>query len=164
MDKMPQQAADLLLPLLLDEDNANYFFQSARVWARGTGYEGAERKFKCYAKKHKHHSKCIQNIFADWGGEIKWPAIPAPAAYFPGGLPDAITDAAKVEDELMTKYDKAARGIMEISLGIFDDVNKLRKCATDNALEFAELVEKMELIDKTNRLSLFYFDRKVIRW
>jgi ferritin len=163
MDEMSQDIMNLLLALLQGEDGANYFYQAARVWARSVGYPGAERKFACYAKKHKHHAKCLQNIFADWGGKITWPGIKPPSTYFLL-LPDVVTDAAKVENDLMVVYDNSSRKIMDLSLGVFDEVNKLRKCATDSAQEFAELVDKLKLIDEKNGLALVYFDRKILRW
>lgn len=163
MDEMSPEIAALLMALLQQEDNANYFYQAARVWARSVGYPGAERKFKCYAKKHKHHAKCIQNIFADWKGKIEWAGVKPRSTYFLA-LPDTVTDAAKVEGDLMKAYDESSRSIMEMSLGIFDEVNKLRKCATDGALEFNELVDKLKLIDPKNGLDLVYYDRKILRW
>lgn len=163
MDEMSPEIAALLMALLQQEDNANYFYQAARVWARSTGYPGAEQKFKCYAKIHKHHAKCIQDIFADWNGKIEWAGVKPRSTYFLA-LPDTVADAAKVEGDLMKAYDESSRSIMEISLGIFDEVNKLRKCATDGALEFDELADKLKLIDPKNGLDLVYYDRKVLRW
>jgi hypothetical protein len=163
MDEMSPEIAALLMALLQQEDNANYFYQAARVWARSTGYPGAEQKFKCYAKKHKHRAKCIQNVFADWNGKIDWAGVKPRSTYFLE-LPDTVTDAAKVEADLMKAYDDSARTIMDLSLGIFDEVNKLRKCATDGALEFGEFVEKLKLIDTKDKLSILYFDRKILRW
>jgi ferritin len=163
MDEMSPEIAALLMAILQQEDNANYFYQAARVWARSTGYPGAEQKFKCYAKKHKHNAKCLQNVFADWDGKIDWLGVKPRSTYFLE-LPDTVTDAAKVEADLMKAYDDSSRQIMELSLGIFDEVNKLRKCATDNALEFDEFVEKLKLIDTKDKLSILYFDRKILRW
>lgn len=163
MDEMSPEIVRLLLALLQQEDNANYFYQAARVWARSVGYPGAERKFACYAKKHKHHAKCLQNIFADWNGKVDWVGVKPRSTYFLA-LPDTVTDAAKVENDLMKEYDDASRGIMALSLGVFDEVNKLRKCATDNALEFGELVDKLKLIDNKDGFALVYYDRKTLKW
>lgn len=160
---MSPEIIALLQALLSGEDSANYFYQAARVWARSVGYPGAERKFKCYAKKHKHHAKCLQNIFADWNGKIDWVGVKPRSTWFLA-LPDAVADAAKVESDLMKAYDDSSRSIMELSLGIFDEVNKLRKCATDSALEFEELVDKLKLIDNKDGFALVYYDRKTLKW
>lgn len=164
MDKMPQEAIDLLTPIIVSEETARYFYEAARTWARGKGYPGAERQFNCYVHYHKHNLKKLMNTFADWNGKIVFGTISAPASYFPGGLPDAITEAANVEEGLMGQYNKAATAIMGLHLGIFDEVDDLRKRETGFYQEMDEFVEKLQLIDVKNGLDLVYFDRKVIRW
>lgn len=163
MDKMPQGIIDLLNPILIAENAARYFYEAARTWARGKGYCGAERQFKCYAKYHKHNIKLLMNVFADWSGEIKYEGVPAPQAFFVG-LPDTISDAAGVEESLMGQYDKATPAIMGLHLGVFDEVNKLRQRETDFYQEMDEYVEKLKLFNVKNPLDLVYFDRKVLRW
>lgn len=160
---MPQEAVDLLNPIFIQESTARYFFEAARTWARGKGYCGAEARFKCYGHAHKHNIKLLMNIFADWGGEIKYDGVPAPQSYFLA-LPDVIGDADGVEESLMEAYNKACPAIMQVHLGIFDDVEKLRRRATEFYQEMDEYVDKLKLINVKDPLSLVYFDRKVLRW
>lgn len=161
MDEMSQNIIDLLLALLQGEDSANYFYQAARVWARTVGYRGAEEKFKHLSEKHAHHAKCLQNIFADWKGKIVWPGIKPPSTYFLL-LPDVITDAAKVENDLVAAYEGAAKGTTDVSLGIADDVNKLRQRTTEIALHLNELVTKLALFGSKNGLDMVIYDEKFL--
>lgn len=160
---MPQEAVDLLNPIFIQESTARYFYEASRTWARGKGYCGAERQFSCYVHYHKHSIKKLMNVFADWNGDIKYDGVPAPQSYFLA-LPDVIGDAAGVEESLMLAYNKASPAIMEVNLGIFDEVEKLRQRETEFYQEMDEFVEKLKLINVKDPLSILYYDRKILRW
>lgn len=160
---MPQEVINLLNPILIQEETARYFYEAARTWARKIGYCGAQEQFKCYAHAHKHNIKCLMNAFADWNGTIKFEGVPAPQSYFLA-LPDVVKDAAGVEEDLMVQYNKAAPIIMGLHLGIFDEINKLRKRETGFYQEWDEYVDKLGLFNIKNPLDLVYFDRKILSW
>lgn len=160
---MEKEILALLNPQLAAEMAARYFYEAFRTWARAVGYEGAERQAKCYCHYHKHNIKCLLNIFADWDMDAQLAAIPPPAE-LPNDLPAWIERAQEIEQGLMEGYNAAAHDIFDMDMGIYNDVRDLQKRQVGFFQEMSEFVEKLNLIDVRDRLSLLYFDRKVLRW
>ena len=88
------------------------------------------------------------------------PEIPqAPTKHTFDNLMDIIVGAYKIELALMKEYNKDSQELFSSDITTFDFLKEYREFQKDAVVEYNDLINAGELIDKTDKFQVLYFEQ-----
>ena len=155
--KLDSKTIQILTDRIKDEYIAHYYYRAAANWCQDMNYKKAAEFFKNEADDELTHAKGIQEYMVDFN---IIPEIPqAPTSHSFDGLVDVIYGAYKVELALMKEYNKNSQELFTSDITTFDFLTKYRKIQKGAVVEYNDLINAIDLIDKTDKFQVLYFEQ-----
>jgi ferritin len=155
--KLDSKTTKILTDRIKDEYIAHYYYRAAANWCQDMNYKKAAAFFNAEADDELVHAKGIQDYMT---GFNVIPEIPqAPTKHTFDNLMDIIVGAYKIELALMKEYNKDSQELFASDLTTFDFLKKYRKFQKGAVVEYNDLINAGELIDKTDKFQVLYFEQ-----
>lgn len=158
--KLDQPVVKLLEKTILQEYNAQYFYQAAANWCSEIGYMNAGKFFLAESNDELTHSQGLQEYLVSWNVVPMLPNIPKPQCEFKT-LPEILENAYKMEYDLYEIYEEISNEIFKMGDACtFDFLKKYREIQRLAVAEYSDFLNKLELIDVNNKLSVYLFEKE----
>jgi ferritin len=155
--KLDSKTVQILTDRLKDEYIAHYYYRAAANWCQDMNYKKAAEFFNNEADDELVHAKGIQEYMTDFN---IIPVIPqAPTSHNFDSLVDIIYGAYKVELALMKEYNKNSQELFSSDITTFDFLKKYRKIQKGAVVEYNDLINAIDLVDKTDKFQVLYFEQ-----
>jgi ferritin len=139
---------------------AFYFYRSATNWCDNVGYKKAAEFFKNESTDELTHAQGLEKYITDWNCTAPLPPIDKPELEFKG-LVDIIEKAYNMEYNLYEGYETVSKSLLDMEdYCTFDLLQKYRTIQRESVAEYSDFLNKLALIDPTNKFELFYFENK----
>jgi ferritin len=155
--KLDSKTVQILTDRIKDEYIAHYYYRAASNWCQDKNYKKAFEFFKSEADDELVHAKGIQEYMADFNIIAEIPQAPTSHSF--DSLVDIIYGAYQVELALMKEYNKNSQELFTTDLTTFDFLKKYRKFQKDAVVEYNDLINGIDLIDKTDKFQVLYFEQ-----
>lgn len=148
--KLDSKVIDILNNRIGSEYKAHYFYRHLSNYFEDMGYTKAAKYFAGEASEELEHAEGLQKYLADWNVTATLKAINPPDKVT--GLVDAIEAAYELEYDLFEDYRDDSTTIFNMGdIATFDFLAKYRAIQTESVAKYATLINKLELIDNTDK-------------
>ena len=155
--KLDSKTIQILTDRIKDEYIAHYYYRAAANWCQDMNYKKAAEFFKNEADDELTHAKGIQEYMVDFN---IIPEIPqAPTSHSFDSLVDIIYGAYKIELALMKEYNKNSQELFTSDITTFDFLKDYREFQKGAVVEYNDLINAIDLVDKTDKFQVLYFDQ-----
>lgn len=155
--KLSDKVVKLLTDRIKDEYYAHYFYRAAANWCHDKNYKKASEFFDKEAKSELKHAEGIQKYMTDFNCI---PQIPKSETSFSfNNLAEIIYQAYETELGLMKQYNKDSTTIFSEDLTTFDFLKEYREIQKDAVIEYNDLINGLDLIDKSDKFQVLYFEQ-----
>jgi ferritin len=155
--KLDSKTIQILTDRIKDEYIAHYYYRAAANWCQDMNYKKAAEFFKNEADDELTHAKGIQEYMVDFN---IIPQIPqAPTSHSFDSLVDIIYGAYKIELALMKEYNKNSQELFASDITTFDFLKKYRNFQKGAVVEYNDLINAIDLVDKTDKFQILYFEQ-----
>jgi ferritin len=155
--KLSEKTIKILTDRIKDEYTAHYFYRDAANWCDDRNYKKASEFFQKEAKSELKHSEKIQNYMT---GFNIIPQIPqAETKHSFESLVDVVYGAYEMELGLMKEYNKNSQELFTEDITSFDFLTEFREIQKGAVVEYNDLINAIDLIDKTNKFEVLYFEQ-----
>ena len=154
---LSEKTVKLLTERIKDEYTAHYFYRAAANWCNDVNYKKAAAFFENEAVDELTHAKKLEDYMT--GFNIV-PQIPSanPKHTFTG-LIEIINEAYTMELNLMKAYNQDSHSVFADDITTFDFLHKLRKIQKDAVVEYNDLINASNLINKNDKFQVLYFEQ-----
>lgn len=153
---LSDKVIQILIARIKDEYTAHYYYRAAANWCQDMNYKKAAEHFKNEADDELTHAKKIQEYMVDFNIQ---PDIPqAQTNHNFSNLIDIIQGAYKMELDLMMKYNKSSQTVFVDDLTTFDFLTEFREIQKGAVVEYNDLINASNLVDKTDKFQVLYFE------
>jgi ferritin len=155
--KLDTKTIKILTDRIKDEYTAHYYYRAASNWCQDMNYKKAAEFFKNEAVEELKHAQTLQEYMVDFNVQ---PEIPqAPTKHNFSNLIDIVHGAYKMELGLMNEYNKNSQSLFNDDITTFDVLTKFRKFQKNAVVEYNDLINASNLIDKTDKFQVLYFEQ-----
>jgi ferritin len=155
--KLNNKVIKLLTERLKDEYYAHYLYRAAANWCHDMNYKKAAAFFDADANTELEHAGMIQTYMTDFNIN---PTIPSAETKFKfENLIDIVHQAYQFELKLMKSYNENSHSIFREDLTTFDFLQKFRDIQKESVVEFSDLINASNLIDKEDKFQVLYFEQ-----
>ncbi len=155
--KLDTKTIKILTDRIKDEYTAHYYYRAASNWCQDMNYKKAAEFFKNEAVDELTHAQTLQEYMVDFNVQ---PEIPqAPTKHNFSNLIDIVHGAYKMELGLMNEYNKNSQSLFNDDITTFDVLTKFRKFQKNAVVEYNDLINASNLIDKTDKFQVLYFEQ-----
>ena len=155
--KLPSKTITLLTERLKDEYYAHHLYRAAANWCHDMNYKKAAVFFDADAKTELEHAEIIQKYMTDFNIV---PQIPkADTSHKFTNLMDIIYTAYEFELKLMKSYNENSHSVFQEDLTTFDFLQQFRDIQRESVVEFNDLINGENLVDKTDKFQILYFEQ-----
>lgn len=148
--KLDSNIVSMLNDRINDEYSAHYFYRNLSNWCENIGFLKAAKFFAGEASSELEHAEGLQKYLTDWNVTPTLKTISVPVTVT--GLVDAIESAYEIEYDLYERYEDISKKIFEMpDLCTFDFLAKYRTIQRESVAEYATLINKLQLIDYTDK-------------
>jgi len=140
-----------------DEYAAHYYYRAAANWCRDMNYKKAAEFFSNEADDELTHAKTLQEYMVDFN---IIPEIPqAKIKHEFNNLIDVVYGAYKMELGLMNSYNKNSQELFNSDITTYDLFTELRIIQKGAVVEYNDLINASNLIDKKDKFQVLYFEQ-----
>ena len=155
--KLDSKTIKILTDRIKDEYIAHYYYRAASNWCQDMNYKKAAEFFNNEAADELTHAQGIQEYMT---GFNIIPEIPqATTKHSFDNLVDIVYGAYKIELALMKEYNKNSQDLFSSDITTFDFLKKYRKFQKNAVVEYNDLINAIDLIDKTDKFQILYFEQ-----
>jgi ferritin len=161
--QLPKEVVSELTPRIGDEHKAFYFYKAAANWCFEKGYNKAGKFFQEESADELSHAEILEKFIRDWNVIPELDPIKAPSVEFED-LVDILEQAYEMEYKLYEDYEDSSKAVFKIGdLCAFDLLQQFRTIQKDSVALYSDYLNKLELIDPSNKLDLLYFENKFFK-
>ena len=154
---LSDKVVKILTDRIKDEYTAHYYYRAAANWCQDMNYVKAAEFFKAEAADELTHSQSIQEYMVGFNVQ---PEIPqAPTKHTFKNLIDIINGAYEMELGLMKSYNKNSTDIFSEDITTFDFLTEYREIQKGAVVEYNDLINASNLVDKTDKFQILYFEQ-----
>lgn len=155
--KLDTKTIKILTDRIKDEYTAHYYYRAAANWCQDMNYKKATEFFTNEAADELTHAQTLQEYMVDFNVQ---PEIPqAPTKHDFSNLIDIVHGAYKMELGLMNEYNKNSQSLFNDDITTFDVLTKFRKFQKKAVVEYNDLINGSNLIDKNDKFQVLYFEQ-----
>ena len=155
--KLDSKTIQILTDRIKDEYIAHYYYRAASNWCQDMNYKKAAEFFTAEAIDELTHAQGIQEYMT---GFNIIPEIPsAPVKHEFSNLIDVVNGAYTMELALMKAYNKDSQSVFSEDLTTFDFLTEFREIQKGAVVEYNDLINAANLIDKTDKFQVLYFEQ-----
>lgn len=157
LHKLSPAVIKMLEERLKDEYFAHFLYRAAANWCQEMNYKKAAAFFAADALTELQHAEVLQKYIADFN---MVPEIPAANTSFKfDNLIDIIYQAYDFELGLMKSYNEVSHKVFQNDLTTFDFLQQFRDIQKESVVEFSDLINASELVDRTDKFQVLYFEQ-----
>ena len=154
---LSDKVVKMLTDRIKDEYTAHYYYRAAANWCTDVNYKKAAAFFNSEADDELTHAVKIQEYMT---GFNIIPEIPsAPVKHEFSNLIDVVNGAYTMELALMKAYNKDSQSVFSEDLTTFDFLTEFREIQKGAVVEYNDLINAANLIDKTDKFQVLYFEQ-----
>ena len=154
---LSDKTINILNNRIRDEYKAHYYYRAAANWCDDLNYKKAAAFFTNEANNELEHAEGIQKYMT---GFNVLPNIQKTETKFEFyNLPDIIYRAYELELSLMKSYNKDSQSVFVDDITTFDFLTKYRDIQKESVVEYNDLINALELIDKNDKFQVLYFEQ-----
>jgi ferritin len=147
----------MLTERLKDEYYAHFLYRAAANWCHDKNYKKAAAFFDADANTELQHAELLQKYMTDFN---IIPNIPqAETSHKFDNLIDIIYQAYNFELTLMKSYNSNSHSAFQEDLTTFDFLQQFRDIQKESVVEFNDLINASELINKNDKFQVLYFEQ-----
>ena len=155
--KLSDKVIKLLTDRLKDEYYAHFLYRSAANWCHDMNYKKAAAFFDADSSTELEHANMIQTYMTDFNIN---PSMPSAETKFKfDNLIDIIHQAYQFELKLMESYNEDSHSIFGDDLTTFDFLKNFRDIQKESVIEFSDLINGSNLINKKDKFQVLYFEQ-----
>ena len=155
--KLSDKVVKILTDRIKDEYHAHYMYRAAANWCHDMNYKKAAAFFDADAITELGHAQGLEKYMTDFNIV---PSIPkADSTFNFDSLIDIIYQAYSFELELMNSYNKDSHSVFQDDITTFDFLKEYRKIQRESVVEFNDLINGANLVDKTDKFQILYFEQ-----
>ena len=154
--KLSDKVVKFLNDRIKDEYYAHYLYRAAANWCHDMNYKKAAAFFDADANAELEHAQGIQKYMTDFN--ILPTFIKTEQNHKFDDLIDIIYKAYEFELYLMKAYNKDSASVLTEDLTTFDFLQKYREIQKESVIEFNDLINASNLINKDNKFEVIYFE------
>ena len=155
--KLNPKVIKILTDRIKDEYTAHYYYRAASNWCQDMNYKKAAEFFSNEAADELTHAQKIQEYMVDFNIQ---PVIPnAPTKHTFDNLIDIVHGAYKMELGLMMAYNKNSQSLFSSDITTFDFLTEFREIQKGAVVEYNDLINATNLVDKTDKFQVLYFEQ-----
>jgi ferritin len=154
--KLSDKVVSFLNARIKDEYYAHYLYRAAANWCHDMNYKKAAAFFDADAIKELEHAQDIEKYMTDFN-ILPTFSKPEPNHKF-DSLVDIIYKAYEFELYLMKAYNKDSASVLTEDLTTFDFLQKYREIQKESVIEFNDLINAANLVDKNDKFQILYFE------
>jgi ferritin len=155
--KISPKVIKILTNRIKDEYTAHYYYRAAANWCQDMNYKKAAEFFRNEADDELEHAKKIQEYMVDFNIQ---PVIPnAPTKHSFENLIDVVYGAYEMELGLMKAYNKDSLTLFTSDITTFDFLTEFRVIQKGAVVEYNDLINATNLVDKTDKFQVLYFEQ-----
>lgn len=155
--KLSPSVIKMLEDRLKDEYYAHYLYRAAANWCQEMNYKKAAAFFAEDAMTELAHAEMLQKYITDFN---LVPEIPQAKTDFKfDNLIDIIYQAYDFELGLMKSYNEISHKVFQEDLTTFDFLQQFRDIQKDSVVEFSDLINGSELVDRNDKFQVLYFEQ-----
>jgi len=136
---------------------AHYFYANAANWCRDANYKKATAFFEAEALTELEHAKGLMDYMTDFNIIPTIPVTDTNQRFT--GLVEIIEKAYAIELDLMDKYNMSSAKLFGTDLTTFDFLQVYRTGQKESVVEYNDLLNALELVDKNNKFEVLYFEQ-----
>jgi len=155
--KLSDKVVKLLTERIKDEYTAHYYYRAATNWCNDMNYKKAASFFEKESSSELEHADSIQKYLTDFNIIPNIPSV-KPSHTFTS-LVDIINGAYEMELSLMKAYNQNSHEVFVDDITTFDFLKKFRKIQKEAVVEYNDLINGYNLIDKTDKFQILYFEQ-----
>ena len=140
-----------------DEYTAHYFYRAASNWCNDVNYKKAATYFENEAVDELTHAQKIQDYMTGFNIIPQIP-IANPKHNF-NNLINIVNDAYTMELNLMNAYNKVSHIVFREDITTFDFLTDLREIQKNSVVEYNDLINASNLVDKEDKFQVLYFEQ-----
>jgi ferritin len=156
--KLSDKVIKILNARLKDEYYAHYLYRAAANWCHDQNYKNASAFFDADAKTELDHAGIIQKYMTDFN--ILPEITKADTTHTFDNLIDIIGQAYEFELRLMKSYNSDSHDVFQDDLTTFDFLQQFRDIQRESVVEFNDLINGSNLVDKKDKFQVLYFENK----
>jgi ferritin len=154
---LSDKVVKILTDRIKDEYTAHYYYRAATNWCQDMNYVKAAEFFKSESIDELTHAQSIQEYMVGFNVQ---PEIPqAPTKHTFKNLIDIINGAYEMELGLMKSYNKNSTDIFSEDITTFDFLTEYREIQKGAVVEYNDLINASNLVDKTDKFQILYFEQ-----
>lgn len=144
---------------ITDEYTAHMFYRLASNWCENMGYDLAAKYYAAEADSELQHAQRLQKYLVDSGVMFRMPTV-LPTFTF-NSLFDIIDQQYELEADLYTKYEGDTREAFSTDISAYRLFSEFTQIQYDSVAEVRTLKDKKALLDPTDKLSVFLYEKEV---
>lgn len=154
--KLSDKVVKFLNDRIKDEYYAHYLYRAAANWCHDMNYKKAAAFFDADAIKELEHAQDIEKYMTDFNILPTFTKTEQNHKF--DNLIDIIYKAYEFELYLMKAYNKDSASVLTEDLTTFDFLQKYREIQKESVIEFNDLINASNLINKNNKFEVLYFE------
>lgn len=154
--KLSDKVVKFLNDRIKDEYYAHYLYRAAANWCHDMNYKKAAAFFDADAIKELEHAQDIEKYMTDFNILPTFTKTEQNHKF--DDLIDIIYKAYEFELYLMKAYNKDSTNVLTEDLTTFDFLQKYREIQKESVIEFNDLINASNLINKNNKFEVLYFE------
>lgn len=155
--KLSDKVVKLLVERIKDEYHAHFMYRAAANWCHDMNYKKASIFFDKDAKTELKHAEKLQKYLSDFNIVVSVPQ--AESEFNFKSLPEIIYEAYDFELQLMKSYNENSLQILQEDITTFDFLQEFREIQKNSVIEFNDLINGLDLVDKNDKFQLLYFEQ-----
>lgn len=155
--KLSDKVIKTLNDRIKDEYTAHYYYRAASNWCNDRNYKKAAEFFKNEANDELEHATLIQEYMT--GFNILPNIEKTETNHEFDNLVNIVYGAYEMELGLMESYNDDSHSIFLNDLTTFDFLQQFREIQKGAVVEYNDLINAIELIDKTDKFQVLYFEQ-----
>jgi ferritin len=155
--RLSDKVVKILENRLKDEYYAHYMYRAAANWCHDMNYKKASSFFDADAKTELEHAEIIQKYMTDFNIIPKIEKVDTNHTF--DSLLAIINDAYSFELNLMKSYNSDSHSVFQEDLVTFDFLKQFRDIQRESVVEFNDLINASNLVDKTDKFQILYFEQ-----
>jgi ferritin len=157
LKKLDPETIGELTARLKDEYTAHYFYTNAANWCRDANYKKATAFFEGEALTELSHAKGLMDYMTDFNIIPTIPQTDTNQRF--NGLVEIIEKAYGIELDLLNKYNSSSAKLFVSDLTTFDFLQGYREIQKESVVEYNDLLNALELVDKNDKFQVLYFEQ-----
>ena len=154
---LSDKTINILTNRLADEYTAHYYYRAAANWCNDMNYKKASAFFTTEANTELQHAEGLQKYMTDFNIIPEIPTVDTEFNF--ENLVDIIYGAYSMELGLMKAYNKDSQIVFSEDITTFDFLRTYREGQKESVVEYNDLINALELVDKTDKFQVLYFEQ-----